>query len=156
MSDLLFKASVLVSKIRAITGAPVALVIQCSERKAEKAGPARELYRGPFWLTLKKAGELPKHVKCFAFSAKYGLIPADKVIPPYNVRLSKETFSAVVQKLKSQKGVLPSGAGVVLVAGDLYKRAWLAAELPCHYVVEGAGIGYMLGAFKRWLDAIKG
>lgn len=61
-----------------------ALIVACSKRKRDTAGPAILVYNGPLHQILRK--NLPK-VDLFFLSALHGLIAADKRIEPYDVSL---------------------------------------------------------------------
>lgn len=65
--------------------APV-IVLACGARKAPQASPAIELYTGPYFAAMRRFAArfgLPQ----FILSAKHGLVPADRVLEPYDVRL---------------------------------------------------------------------
>lgn len=154
MTDTLLDASILLVGLRARRNLPVSLVISCSATKSDKKGPAREVYRGPFWLSLNKAADgLPSCVSVFALSAKHALIPADKVIEPYNVSMTQDLLPGIVKRLKAST-LLPEGGHTVLVGGPLYAEAWRQASMPCHLRIGGKSIGYMLGDFSRWLRGV--
>ena len=76
-------------------------IIGCSSRKKGKKAKAIDLYDGPLWQTLRKHGTGNNRI--MALSAKYGLIPADKVIADYDCLLGRDVSSEqLVSKLKKQ------------------------------------------------------
>lgn len=64
------------------------LVIGCSEGKKSKALPAFELYNGTaFELIRANIDNVHDHFEVLILSAKHGLIPANKIIEPYNEKM---------------------------------------------------------------------
>ena len=66
------------------------LIIGCSEKKLQGTHPCFEIYRGALWNIIRKNfhSKHRKHIKLYAFSCKYGIIPDTKIIKNYNARLS--------------------------------------------------------------------
>lgn len=102
------------------------VLIACSKTKLDHAAPACRLYRGErFELAHKKAERLGADY-VFVLSAKYGLVPIDEVIEPYDESLEDKTpeerdFWArkVVHQLV-HKPYLAGDWKIIMLAEDLY------------------------------------
>lgn len=69
-----------------MTSGPVIVVIQCGMKKLLHAAPARDLYIGHYFCSMRRAAEAIAD-RWYIASAKHGLIRPSKVIAPYDVVL---------------------------------------------------------------------
>jgi len=139
------------------------LILACSGRKRPVPGPALELYDGVLWRVLRRAqreGAAP--VRVLALSAKYGLVPAEQVLEPYELRMTStralELAPTVRQRLASYGPVTE----VYVEVGHDYlpalpPAAGLALLLHASTVRYGQGpIGVRGHLLKAWLTAATG
>lgn len=79
------------------------LLLACSATKAAAAErlPARELYRGPLWLTLGAADPDATRCQAIALSAEHGFVPPWHAIATYDARLSAEAGAALAAEILS-------------------------------------------------------
>lgn len=113
------------------------IIIGCSQRKKGKSGKVYELYDGPIWQTFRKYNTGKYRV--FAISAKYGLIPIDKIISDYNTLLGRDiTVNQLSEKIKKQKKKYRFGK-ITLFAGKKYAEAMKKAGFNFKFVEGGIG-----------------
>lgn len=113
------------------------IIIGCSQRKKGKKGKAMDLYDGPLWQTFRKYNK--NKYRVFALSAKYGLIPAEKVIADYNSLLGRDvSIKQLATKLKKQKKKYRLGK-TTLFAGKQYAEAMKQAGIDFTFVTGGIG-----------------
>lgn len=162
--------------------APETLVLMpCSARKRDATAPARELYTGPMWQTLRThRGRLPWASVC-VLSGRFGFIGADVVIPTYEQELDAETADRHIAAgiYRNALGGTPPLARVrpthardvppirrVICAGaGHYARVFASyvAELVAAGIVApdadvrtvNGGIGEQRGQLGRWLREIE-
>lgn len=67
------------------------LILACSDKKKNITGPALQVYDGQLFQTLRKYP--PTGLDIFILSGKYGLIPAEKEIQPYNRHISERPWT---------------------------------------------------------------
>ena len=62
------------------------VLLSCTKSKLDKPCPAKDMYSpSPMFQKTKAYGEALKPDKMFILSAKYGLLPMDKQIEPYDL-----------------------------------------------------------------------
>jgi hypothetical protein len=138
------------------------LILACSQRKRPAKGllPAVERYDGPAFLVLRRylREVADDGLTVLVLSAKYGLISADRRIPDYDQRLTRDS----ARKLQSQVLATARAAlaerpfrSVGVCAGKDYQLALngLSALVPegVPVAVIGGGLGPRLTALRRWL-----
>jgi cytoplasmic iron level regulating protein YaaA (DUF328/UPF0246 family) len=132
------------------------VLISCVSKKIDCPAPAKNLYAS----TLFKfcyAYALSLNVdKIFVLSAKYGVVPEDVIIKPYNLTLNamnskeiKEWSKRVLQDLKKYTDV--QNDEYIFLAGEKYRKC-LLPEIK-HYKVpmQGLKIGEQLAWLKQKL-----
>jgi len=67
-----------------MTRPPRLLILACSATKRDLIGPARAVYNGPLYQTLRTVDPDGEMVDLAVISAKYGLIDGNQIITPYN------------------------------------------------------------------------
>lgn len=128
----------------AATPADPLVIVPCGAQKAATARPAGELYTSGYHrLALRAAHTLAAPENIRIISAKHGLLPLDKVIDPYDLRLG-QPGSITVDHLEAQadeQGLL-GHPDVTVLAGRDYTRLVLATWPHARTPLAGArGIG---------------
>ena len=133
-------------------------LIACSKRKLATSAPARDLYTGVLFRAARRWAEANADA-WYILSAKYGLVPPDRVISPYNVTLKQlpaaERRAWAARVTAELRRVLKPGDHVVFLAGEAYRAGLIDAirgmgctvEIP----MEGLGIGQQLHWLKEHL-----
>lgn len=127
------------------------VVASCGQRKATTAQAAGHLYTGSYAAGgLAWARSVTEPARIYVLSAKYGLVPHDRVIEPYEQRLG--TPGAVdVMTVREQAmalGILAE-TDVIAVGGQAYVRlarsVWPAVRAP---FATAGGMGRQMAAMK--------
>ena len=114
------------------------IIIGCSKSKKGKRSKALDLYDGTLWKTFRKNNKGKYRV--FALSAKYGLIPADKVISDYDSLLGRDvTDEQLKKKVAKQLKKYRLGKPYVFT-WKRYAKVLKDAGLPIRFVSGGIGI----------------
>lgn len=135
------------------------VLIACSATKLPKPAPAFELYSSDLfqknWAYAKK---LADEKDIYILSAKFHLVPHDKVIPPYNVTLKelssdkRKEWSDEVLKQIQAKGYSLDKDKFIFLAGNAY-RQYLVPEMKHTEVpFEGLRIGQQKKALLQKLE----
>ena len=119
------------------------VLISCVSKKRSLKSKARDLYISPlFKKNLQYALKL-KPDQIFVLSAKYGLVPLDEVIEPYDLTLNamsakeiKDWSAAVLRALASQVDLQQDK--FIFLAGAKYRK-YLVGHLT-HVVVPFKGL----------------
>jgi len=140
------------------------LIISCSKRKrGGTMNPALQIYDGPVYRALRKRiGYLgPGKVRVFIISAKYGLIPAERVIENYDEKITLERAMELnANVLESLRDILTIGncKGVFVNLGSKYCAAIRGIE---QILPPGLSIGYACGGIGKrtsqtiqWLENV--
>ena len=141
------------------------LIISCSQRKVESDEflAAIDRYDGPTYRTLRKmrdAGIEPKNVDVFIISAKHGLIPCQKPIDNYDLRMTPERADMlrprVQDKLKSLMDTKRGGYDQVFInLGKTYMRTLEGFHWGLVSTMEATGgIGLKTQQMKVWLQRL--
>lgn len=146
------------------------LVMSCSQSKVATRHhqlPADSLYDGPGWRVLRRwRREHPirsMNLPVLVLSAEYGLIPAQRMIEPYNRKMDPERAAELgyLQHYRTEllEPLLVDEPDVLLYGGKLYADCF-GHYMPEDYVwratSDGArGIGDMLGELKTWLGGVQ-
>ena len=80
------------------TGSKVLIVTNCSKRKSQRGGPAKEVYRGPIKNLFRLSEKLG--ATCYVVSAKYGLLSCEEHIEPYDTYLG-DLGSSELEELRN-------------------------------------------------------
>jgi cytoplasmic iron level regulating protein YaaA (DUF328/UPF0246 family) len=84
------------------------VLISCSARKRGYATKARELYDSDLFKKSLKYAEQLEPDAIFILSAKYGLVPLNEVIKPYNMTLNNMKAAEIRQWAERVRGQLTS------------------------------------------------
>lgn len=120
------------------------VIVPCGKSKAPTSSPAGEMYRGTYSrLALRAAAALTDRADIRIVSAKYGLLPLEQVIEPYELRLGQpdSTTAEHVRVQAAQQGLLDRPKVIVLAGRDyagLVQRVWPHALAP---LAGTSGIG---------------
>jgi hypothetical protein len=144
------------------------IVMACSATKAATPSPAFELYQGVMYSTFR-ANAPATRPAVVILSAKHGFIEADRVIDPYEQRMTEARADEMLGELPDFDSIeWPSDVGAIFLAGGkAYRRVMRAAIerrielglLERDVMIEqsnAAGIGYQraqLGAYLRNMGA---
>jgi len=131
-------------------------LVACVAHKANAPRPARNLYISPWFRMAATLAERNSNA-WFILSAKHGLLPPDKVIPPYNKTLSlmtrQERRTWAEQVLQNLGIVLKNADVVVFLAGLMYRydlvRTLRERGHTVQVPMEGLRIGEQLAWLKR-------
>lgn len=135
----------------------------CSATKGRQAALAMDLYQGVMYSTFR-ANVTATRPAIVILSAKHGFIEADRVIEPYEQRMTEARANEMIAELPGFDSIeWPTGVRSILLAGGkTYRKVMLAAVerrkaldlLDSNIVIEqtSGGIGYQraqLGAYLR-------
>lgn len=127
------------------------IVIPCGKSKASVASRAAELYRGNYFrgcLAYARAHAVDDRI--VILSGKYGLLPLDRVVSPYEQRIDKPgaITTAEVMAQAREMGLIDVRP-VTALTGRAYSRVvnriWPHARYPMDGVPDG------MGGRLRWL-----
>jgi len=131
------------------------VLVSCVSKKQTVSSPAKDLYTSDWFpkasLYAQKIGDL-----WFILSAKYGLLPPDKVIEPYNVTLkSMSKYQRKMWAKRVLQDLMPHispNDTIIFLAGQVY-REFLEESLHrmgCHISVPMEGL--RIGEQMQWLN----
>jgi hypothetical protein len=129
-------------------------VVACGKRKKPRPAPAWQLYTGPYFGAMMAYVRLRAGLHDIAIlSAKYGLVPAQRVIAPYNLKLG-QPGSVDVETLRRQAAELGvAGRDVVAFGGQRYTRlareVWPACATPLQDNPEAGSTG--MPGHRMWM-----
>lgn len=142
------------------------VIMACSATKLNRAAPALDLYRGVLFGSYRANVHVTAQPHVVILSALHGFIPSDKVIEPYEQRMTVDRADSMIADLAGPlPGAWPEGAAKVMLAGGKEYRRVMRAAIP-HLIAVGAvkqaaqiietsgGIGFQrqqLGEFVRGL-----
>lgn len=139
------------------------IIMACSATKGRQAAPAMDLYQGVMYSTFR-ANAPAVRPAVVILSAKHGFIEADRVIEPYEQRMTEARADEMIAELPGFDSLeWPAGVRSILLAGGkTYRRVMRAAIkrridlclLDSNLIIEetSGGIGYQraqLGAYLR-------
>ncbi len=149
------------------------LVIGCSAKKAPVASQAFDLYQGGLYQMLRSAlGDPTQYFNIAILSAQHGLIPASKVIEPYDLKMAsrKDTGSIHAFAEQHKKAAIKLLSGLSKNGGDLFvalSNDYLASfdamldgtstlkKFNSHYISRGhQGIGELRGRLNRVIQLV--
>lgn len=134
--------------------------ISCGNIKMTTPCKAEQMYQGLYFQrTLKYGKKLIKDNgggQLFILSAKYGLLPLDKIIEPYNVALSeqspqykKDWAEKVISQLKQNN--LIENKRAIFLASKCYREPLLSIYPDYEIPMEHCGINSRLGQMRNEL-----
>jgi len=138
----------------------ISVVLACGAEKGPASAPALDLYRGPFFrLTRRWAESVTGRGRIFILSALHGLVRADELLAPYDVRMRPSP--ELVARVRGQVAALGLGGPVYFAGGAAYLAVLLPA-LPEVVAVSaalpagraGRGIGAQRGWYSRNLGRL--
>jgi cytoplasmic iron level regulating protein YaaA (DUF328/UPF0246 family) len=130
------------------------VLISCVSQKQDCRTKAGDMYTSPLFIKcMQYAKSILNPDKIFILSAKYGLLPLDKEIDPYNVTLltmkredRRKWADMILSQLKAVCNI--NSDNFIFLAGKKYYED-LMHYLPNHSIpMEGLAIGKML----QWLN----
>lgn len=129
------------------------VLISCVSKKLPRRAKAKDLYLSTlFKLNLQYAEKL-KPDNIFILSAKYGLLPLEKQIEPYDQTLNKmrsgeikQWASEVLEQIKEVCSI--DETEFVFLAGDKYRKYLLPYIKNAKIPLEGLRIGEQLQRLK--------
>lgn len=144
------------------------VLMACSGLKGHLPAPAIDLYKGVMWQTLR--AHMPDQKPAvIVLSALHGFFPADRVIFPYEKRMTPARALGMIESPGIFGGPeWPAGVRSILLAGGQHyrlvmraeiRRRILMRELPGDvdvYETDGKGIGYQRAQLAEYLRAIGG
>jgi len=129
------------------------VLISCVSKKLDRPAKAEELYTSTlFKYGLQYAKSLNPE-KIFILSAKYGLVPSDKIIEPYNKTLNEMSSKEVLEWSDKVLADLRKVADldndeIIFLAGENYRKH-LLPHIKNHIIpLKGLGIGRQLKYLK--------
>lgn len=135
------------------------VLISCSKLKRSYACAARELYDASplFRHSLAYARQLASPI--YILSAKYGLLPEDQIIAPYNESLTDKTSKeklvwgqTVVSQI--QKEFNPEQTRFVILAGRNYYEDLLPYLPNFELPLQGMRMGERIAALEKWCSPV--
>jgi len=131
------------------------VVLACGAKKRPWAQAALELYTGPLFASARRwALSITSRDRIFILSARHGLVPADRVLEPYDqqIKPTRETVDRIVD----QADALGLFAGPVYFAGgELYRLTLILAGLEVQAVSHVLPPGRTtrgIGAQRAWFS----
>ncbi len=132
------------------------VLIACASQKLPRPARAHDLYISPLFRYGLTYAESLKPVAIFILSAKYGLVPLDKKLPPYNETLNTKKDTAIktwAKKVLRQLGTKTDlkKDEFILLAGERYRRHLAPYLTHVRIPLQGLGLGRQLQFLKRAL-----
>ena len=142
------------------------LILSCSSRKRSAPGllPASERYDGPAYRVINKflrvhpAGT--QLLDVYILSAKFGLIPSNKLIPNYDRRMTAQRVEELQQSTLSELEqilIRKQYEELFISLGKDYLQVLAGYEslIPdnLNTIISKGTIGYKLGELRNWLYA---
>ncbi|NIA06658.1 MAG: hypothetical protein GWP14_03315 [Actinobacteria bacterium] len=128
------------------------ILISCVKTKLPQPAMAKDLYVSDFFQKAYQYAQLLNADGIFILSAKYGLLPPERIIEPYEMTLMtmkiaerKEWSSKVLEELRQYTDLKRDK--FIFLCGAKY-RQYLLPEI-CNYEVPMEGLG--IGRQKHWL-----
>lgn len=132
------------------------VVVPCGAAKKTTPAPAGQLYTGPYArAALAWARSVAPTGRIYVLSALYGLVPHDRVISPYERRMTDPNAVSVGELWRQAHNFgIYDERDVVVVGGKPYREAtrsvWPHARAP--FAV--GGMGKQIGALRRSLGVV--
>jgi hypothetical protein len=131
---------------------PPLVIVPCGGRKLSAPAPAGQLYTGSYHLACRRAAAaLTDPPRILILSALHGLLPLDRVIAPYDLRMGQpgSITPAALRRQAEQLRLVHEGH-VILLAGSKYtaaaRQVWPHASAP---LAGAGGLGHQLARLAR-------
>ena len=132
-------------------------LIGCVKQKDNKPQKARELYISPLFVKSLEYAEKINVDKIYVLSAKYGLVPIDKVIEPYEKTLNNmnknervEWANEVLSELSKVSDIMKDE--YYILAGKNYYENIVTKLKNVKIVMEGLQLGQRLQFLNKELS----
>jgi len=130
-------------------------LVSCASQKGSRPAPAQDLYISDLF---RKASTYASQTadEWYILSAKYGLVPPNRLISPYNVTLKQlpaaERRAWAARVAADLRRVIKAGDHVVFLAGEAYRAGLVDAirAQGCTVAVPMQGLG--IGQQLHWLN----
>lgn len=131
-------------------------LVSCVKSKQASAAPAGDLYTSQLFRSLRAYAEATAD-SWYILSAEHGLLRPDQVISPYERTLNNmrknDRLAWAVRVQQQLLGVLPSGAEVIILAGERYREDLVPflrrRGFPVSIPLEGLSFGRQLQRLKE-------
>lgn len=141
------------------------VVISCGAKKRDVASRAIDLYQGSYFKAARNwARSIAPDSRIYIMSAKYGLLPANKVVEPYNLRMGQAGSVSIATLRQQARALLIDRDVAIVVAGSGYtkmaRQVWGDLRTPFAAQPHGilyagkSGMGYQLQAMKHHLGRL--
>ena len=120
----------------------ILVITSCSKKKEQKASRAEDLYKGQFFLGVKKFCE-KNSFDLMILSAKYGLIK-DEIIEPYEQRLQytkKDINRLRALAFPKFKDLIPKYDYIIFLMGKIYASVLSTTSPKIRYATDPTGSG---------------
>lgn len=130
------------------------VLISCVSKKVDHPAPAKDLYDSTLFKFCYSYAMSLSPDNIFVLSAKYGLVPANKIIAPYELTLNtmkskeiKEWSRGVLDDLKQYTDI--DNDNFVFLAGEKYRKFLLPSIRNYEIPMQGLRIGEQLSWLKQ-------
>ena len=154
LQELRRRAGVRALELEIVPRRKAIFLVSCVAEKHDRPMAARDLYCSDLFEKARNFVER-QGGRWFILSAKYGLVPPEEVIEPYNETLKDKTAderhrwaNEVVQELKPH---CPRGTTVVFLAGERYREFLVSALREFGTSIEIPMEGLRIGEQLSWL-----
>lgn len=125
------------------------ILISCASKKLSGSAKAKDLYISPLFKKKLAYAHMLKPDKIFILSAKYHLVPLNRIISPYNLTFNEMSVKEIRVWAKKVIVALKKEAKLnndefIFLAGENYRR-FLIPEIKNYKIpMKGLGIGEQL------------
>jgi hypothetical protein len=131
-------------------------LISCVAKKQHYATIARELYTSPLFKDAYSYAKKLGAERIFILSAKYGLLPEDKVVEPYNETLNDKSLKEVkcwAEKVINELSQISDlhKDNFLILAGERYIKFIVGSLTNYEVPLKGLSIGKQLSYYKEAL-----
>lgn len=141
------------------------VIISCGAKKQDCAARAIEMYTGAYFQALRKwALSVTNERNIYILSAKYGLLPANKTIEPYNLKMGTNGCVTAEHVAAQARALRIDKQRPIVVAGKDYlkvvRQVWDIVDTPFATAPDGivpkqhAGMGYQMQYLKTYRGKI--
>jgi hypothetical protein len=130
------------------------VLVSCVKTKRKSPVAAEDMYISQWFMGARRYAEQNADA-WFILSAEHGVLRPDQIISPYERTLktmSKRDRVAWSERVRRQLlELVPAGAVVVVLAGDLYREGIIPFLENHGFTVEVPMVGLKFGQQLRWL-----
>ena len=128
-------------------------LISCVASKSQVAAAAKDMYTSPLFKGAYRYAKKLGAERIFILSAKYGLVPDDKVIEPYNETLNTKGVGEIKQWANNVLAELAKVADLqndkfIILAGMKYRKYLVGGIKHFTVPLKGKPIGKQLAFYK--------